>query len=70
MADSRGRTGFENIEYPQADFLRSMLTAAQSVQVKDLMAQGIEGAKLGQAIEQARIEAIKIAKKEYPSAHD
>ncbi len=65
MADSRGRTGFENIKYPQADFLQAMLKAAQAVQVKTLVDQGFQGAALGQAIEQERIQAIKAAQQEY-----
>ena len=38
-ADSRGRTGFENIAYPQADLLRTAFTAAQAVDVQTLLAQ-------------------------------
>ena len=65
MADSQGRTGFENATYPQAKYLQDILKAAQSVNVKDLVAHGIEGAKLGEAIEQARITAISKAKKTF-----
>lgn len=61
MADSRGRTGFENIEYPQAAYLTALLAAAMAVPVKELVAQGLQGAALGQAIEQARIQAISHA---------
>ena len=65
MADSQGRTGFEERPYPQAAYLKDMFLAAQSVDIKDLVAQGIEGAQLGQAIEEARIAAIAAAKKKY-----
>lgn len=58
-ADSRGRTGFENIEYPQADFFRNTLLAAQSVNVKELVLLGYKGKELGEKIDLARINAIK-----------
>ncbi len=58
MSDSRGRTGFENIEYPQADYLKALLKNAMSVQIKDIVDKGFQGAALGQEIEKARIEAI------------
>ncbi len=38
-ADARGRTGFEDINYPQADLLRKSLAAAQTVDVKALLEQ-------------------------------
>ena len=62
-ADSQGRTGFENTDYPQATFLKKMLNAANEVAIKDLVAKGITGAELGKAIEQERINAIALAKK-------
>ncbi len=67
MADSRGRTGFENINYPQRDYLKDMLNAAMSVQAKDLVAQGFQGLELGQELEKARIQAISLAKNTYPA---
>ena len=65
IADSQGRTGFEEAPYPQSIYLKEMLLAAQSVAIKDLVAQGIQGAQLGQAIEAARITAIATAKKKH-----
>ena len=35
-ADSRGRTGFEDNEYPQANYLRGAMAAATSVNIDDL----------------------------------
>ena len=65
IADSRGRTGFENGAYPQADYLRTLLTAANQVSPKALVEQGLTGAALGEAIEHARIAAISQAKSSY-----
>mgnify|MGYP003627201467 CR=1 FL=1 len=58
-ADSKGRTGYENITYPQADFFRDILIATQSVTVKTLVTQGFKGKELGEKIDLARLEAIK-----------
>ena len=56
-ADARGRTGFENHHYYQADLLRTALNAAREVSVKDL--GNIEqGPNLGERLREYRIEAI------------
>ncbi|MGJ8688240.1 MAG: multifunctional CCA addition/repair protein [Gammaproteobacteria bacterium] len=36
-ADSRGRTGFENREYPQADLVRSALAATRAIDIRSLL---------------------------------
>ena len=58
-ADSRGRTGYENIDYPQADFFRKLFSASKDVDIKDLVAKGFNGKKLGEKIDLERIAAIK-----------
>lgn len=40
-ADSKGRPGYENINYKQSDILREALVAALSVDVKSLLAENI-----------------------------
>ena len=42
-ADSRGRTGFENIDYPQADYFRELLKNTQTIQIKHLLDKGYKG---------------------------
>ncbi len=61
VADSRGRTGFENVDYPQQTYMQAMLNAAKNVDIQSLVNQGLTGAALGQAIEEARITAIQSA---------
>ncbi len=56
-ADARGRTGFENQSYPQADFLRAALAAASAVDSGEIARQH-EGAKIPAAIKKARQRAI------------
>ncbi len=58
-ADYRGRAGLEDRPYPQAERLRAALTAALSVRAADLLEQGLTGKALGEALRQARIEAIR-----------
>lgn len=59
QADAQGRTGFEQTPYPQAELFRTWFKAVEAVEVKALVAQGLKGAELGQAIEQAQVAAIK-----------
>lgn len=61
-ADLRGRTGFEQAAYPQADYLQSLANAAREVSAKALIAQGINGAAIKPALQRARLDAIKTAK--------
>ena len=57
-ADARGRTGLEQRDYPQADYLRAAAEAARSADVKTLLEQGYQGAELGAALEQERVRLI------------
>lgn len=57
-ADSRGRSGFEERPYPQAGFLLAALAAANSVDHRALISQGLNGKQLGERIANKRIEAI------------
>lgn len=63
-ADSRGRTGFEQCDYPQLEYLQRVLTACQSVEIKSLVARGLQGAELGAAIDAERLQRIKSLKME------
>lgn len=57
-ADAKGRTGLENKPYPQADYLRSTAKAAASVDTASLMDGNLQGAAIGEAIRQWRIQAV------------
>ena len=63
MADCRGRTGFEETPYPQADRLRQARRAALTVDAATLAAQGLKGPKLAERLRQLRIAAIVAARK-------
>jgi len=67
-ADSRGRSGFETAEYPQADIVRSAYAAAMSVDVSELLGNAdatshspLPTADIKGRIAQARTRAIASA---------
>lgn len=62
-ADARGRTGFENREYPQARFLAEALAACQQIKAITFVEQGYTGPALGEQIHKARIRAVADFKK-------
>jgi tRNA nucleotidyltransferase (CCA-adding enzyme) len=63
-ADSRGRLGFEDRSYPQADYLRRARSVALSVTAQGLRErglegeQGLEGKALGDAILAERVRLL------------
>jgi len=64
-ADLRGRTGFEQASYPQADYLQTLADAARQISAKELLAQGFKGEQIKQGLERARLAAIRTAKAGY-----
>jgi tRNA nucleotidyltransferase (CCA-adding enzyme) len=65
-ADVRGRTGFEQREYPQADFLREAREAAASVKADALIDAEDDGKKIAQKLRRSRQKAIAEVKDRYP----
>jgi tRNA nucleotidyltransferase (CCA-adding enzyme) len=61
-ADKRGRRGHEHDAYPQADYLRAARAAAAAVESADVVARGLAGPAIGQAMETARVHAIAALK--------
>lgn len=57
-ADARGRTGFEDRRYPQADYLRTCYKEASDIDVKAIMASGVQGAQIRDAIERERTQRV------------
>ena len=56
--DARGRLGLEQRAYPQADYLRAAMHTARAVAVQPLLAQGLKGAELGEALNRERLQAL------------
>jgi len=57
-ADFRGRTGFESLPYPQADYLRAALAAATSAALAPEERAGLDGAAIGARLRERRLEAL------------
>ncbi|GFM50592.1 multifunctional CCA addition/repair protein [Pseudomonas capsici] len=62
--DARGRDGFEELNYPQADYLRGAAQAARTVAVQPLVEKGLKGQDLGNALKDERLDALKVYKAE------
>jgi tRNA nucleotidyltransferase (CCA-adding enzyme) len=63
--DARGRLGFEQRDYPQAEYLRGAANAARTVAVQPLRDQGYQGPELGEALKQERLKAVQAYKAAY-----
>ena len=58
-ADSRGRTGHEQESYPQREQFDIFFKRAVEVAIEPLIAKGLEGKALGEALHRERVLAIK-----------
>jgi tRNA nucleotidyltransferase (CCA-adding enzyme) len=61
-ADARGRTGFENNEYPQAVYVKKALNAALQVDIKAIVAKGLKGKAIKEELDKQRITKITMIK--------
>ncbi|GAB7528509.1 multifunctional CCA addition/repair protein [Pseudomonas sp. 3A(2025)] len=60
--DARAREGFEQQPYPQAAYLHGAAQAARAVSVQPLLEKGLKGQDLGNALKDARLDALIIYK--------
>lgn len=58
-ADTRGRKGFEDRDFPQADYFRRALQTTANIDIRPLIAQGLQGEAMAAAIRAQRIAALK-----------
>lgn len=64
-ADYRGRTGYEDRDYPQAGYFREALRASSQIDTTPLQEHGFEGEMLGKAIFDERLKILKQYKTEF-----
>ena len=64
-ADARGRTGFENSPYPQAEFMRCAANVAAKVDTSDVVNGFLQGTQISEAIRRLRINAVNDFIKRY-----
>ncbi|MCL2913458.1 multifunctional CCA addition/repair protein [Shewanella corallii] len=58
QADSRGRTGFENADYPQADYLHEAYKIAAAVEVKQIVDAGFKGPEIRDELQKRRMNML------------
>ncbi len=58
-ADHKGRLGLENTPYPQANIFNNALSAAQAVQVKNVIKEGFSGNQIRAELDNRRLNAIQ-----------
>ncbi len=69
-ADARGRKGFEKRNYPQPDYLRAALSAAESIDTAAIAAKAKEEKQeIAAAIRSSRVAALKLFKKNHPDSN-
>jgi tRNA nucleotidyltransferase (CCA-adding enzyme) len=62
-ADSRGRTGFENVDYSQVEYITEIAKACLGINAKKFVEMGMKGKAIGEAMAQERIDVIARFKK-------
>ena len=60
-ADSRGRTGFEDLHFEQPDILRRARDAAAAITAQELVSKGLTGTAIGRELDRLRAQAIQTA---------
>lgn len=58
-ADSRGRTGFEDDDFSQPGIYRKVFNAANNINAKELVQQGLKGKEIKEELHNQRIQAIQ-----------
>ena len=60
FADARGRTGFENCDYPQARFFSRALDTVRGVTLTPQEREELDGAGIGHLLATRRLDALKL----------
>ncbi|HSD70267.1 MAG TPA: multifunctional CCA addition/repair protein [Woeseiaceae bacterium] len=58
-ADARGRTGFENAPYPQAQYFRGAFEATAAISGAEFAGEELDGGEIGERVSQARVAALR-----------
>lgn len=66
-ADARGRTGYENKDFPQGDFFRQALNVTKNINTSELRSLGYENLALANKIKELRINAVAELKNRFSS---
>lgn len=58
-ADFKGRTGFEDREYPQAEIMKKALIASKNISTSTIIEQGFKGQQIGTELHRLRVKKVK-----------
>lgn len=58
-ADTRGRTGFEERQYPQREYYQKLVSACADVKTKEIIAAGFKGVEIKNQLRLKRLTIIK-----------
>ena len=64
-ADSRGRPGYETKDLAQPKIYREAFSAAAKIQASEFVAQGLQGKAIAEAMNKARLQAVRTARAPY-----
>lgn len=64
-ADARGRLNFEDRDYPQRPYLHECYQAARDVSIPDILATGVKGRAIKDALHKKRIENVQGVKESF-----
>jgi len=64
-ADIRGRTGMEQLPYPQADYLHAIFKAATGIDSQEICRNEPDSSRIPQSLRRARLRAIAMVKREW-----
>jgi tRNA nucleotidyltransferase (CCA-adding enzyme) len=64
-ADARGRTGFEDRDYPSSNYLRQARKVVLQSDVADLVESGLVGAEIGRQLSLRQTAALAVFKQNY-----
>ena len=67
-ADARGRTGFEDRDYPSSDYLRQARQVVVKTDISDLLNRGTSGAEIGRQLGLRQTEKLAEFKQNYSQA--
>ena len=59
QADSRGRLGYEQREYPQRDYYLALFKQCQQIQIQAIISEGFQGKQIQQQLRQQRLSVIR-----------
>ncbi len=68
VADLRGRTGFEQADYPQQEYLLQAAQAARAVDIKAIVAAGLKGEAIKHKLAEHRLAAVTQVKQQWDQA--